>query len=110
VCWEPRTQVAFNPSLNELLRYNWQRGTTQYPETKTFEMVNSSYVKSYDVTFQTNPDVTLSSQKSNSTAGRITLAVPPRGTRRVSVTVTPTLLDKLADGISTLDLRVEVRG
>jgi hypothetical protein len=109
-CWEPPSQVAFNPSLNELLRYNWQRGTTTYPETKTFEMVNSSFAKSYDVTFQSNPDIIISARKASSNNGRIAISIPPRDTVRVSITVPSVLLNKLADGVSTLDLQVEVLG
>jgi hypothetical protein len=110
ICWEPRSTVAFNPSLNELLRYNWQRGSPLYPETKTFEMVNSSFAKSYDVSFQTNPDVRLSMRGGSSNDGQLTVNIPPRGKVNVSVTIPPVLLNKLADGTTTLTLQVEVRG
>jgi hypothetical protein len=109
VCWEPPSQIGFIPALNDLLRYTWQRGTTVYPEARTFEVTNPSYASSYNLTFRTNPDVVLSTSRNTSKQGLLTFTIAPRATVRVTVTVPSTLLNTLADGTSVLDLQIEVR-
>jgi len=99
MCWEPITDVTFQPNLATALLFKYQRGSSEYPQPVTVTATNPAYGTSYKVTLKTNPDVII-------TPSAFTL--DPRGSKQFVVNVTPQLLEKLGDGESTLRLDVEV--
>jgi hypothetical protein len=99
-CWEPSTVVGFEPALNEVLRYQWRRGSVVYPEARTFKVTNPSYAINYEVKIITNPDITVTPD---------VFLLSPRANKDVTVKVTTTLLEKLGDGVSNIEFSVEIR-
>lgn len=97
-CWEPYTTLGFVPSLGEALTFRYKRGGV-YPGAVTVQVTNPSYGASYSLKLVTNPDILI-------TPSSMTLS--PRGKQTFVVNVTPTLLEKLGDGTSTISLNVEI--
>lgn len=100
VCWEPATQVGFEPELSKALTYEWRRGSLVMPEARSIAVTNPSYAVTYAVGLISDPDITIT--PNNFTVG-------PRETKTFVVSVTQPLLNKLADGSTDLALRVELR-
>lgn len=100
ICWEPAGQVGFEPDLATVLTYFYQRGSSEYPQPKTITAVNPSYALSYQITMETNSKVTVTPK---------VFTLQPRGSRQVVINVTPELLADLGDGVSTLDLNIEIK-
>jgi hypothetical protein len=98
-CWEPSTIVGFQPSLSEALTFTYQRGGSNLPQPKPITANNPSYGVSYRITMRTNPDIIV--QPSSFT-------ISPRSSQQFFVNVTPTLLDKLGDGTSTIEMSVDI--
>jgi len=105
-CWEPRTEIAFEPSLSEALRFTWRRGSSIYPETKLFKVINPSFGITYGIQIRTNDSVKISVNGVERN-GVASFNIGPRASQTVIVSVTPELLDKLADGVSTLNMNIE---
>lgn len=106
-CWEPLTDLAFEPNLNEALRYSYQRGSSKYPTGRDIKVTNPSYGTSYKVTITTNSDITLSNRKKTGNKGTLSFTIAPRSSETFTVNITPTLLQALQDGLSTLSMAVE---
>lgn len=107
-CWEPSTIIGFSPNLNEALVFSYERGSVSVPQPKSVTVTNPSYGVAYRITLTTNPDVKLGiGDKSG--AGALSFTVEPRKNVVFSVNVTPQLLDKLGDGSSDLDMKVEIQ-
>jgi hypothetical protein len=98
-CWQPTTQVGFSPTLSEALLFTYQRGSSDLPQPKTITATNPSYGTAYRITITTNTDIIV--QPSSFT-------VTPRSSQQFVVNVTPTLLDKLGDGTSTIEMSVDI--
>jgi hypothetical protein len=98
-CWEPGTVVGFQPSLSDALTFTYQRGGSNLPQPKSITANNPSYGVSYRITMRTNPDIVV--QPSSFT-------ISPRSSQQFFVNVTPTLLDKLGDGTSTIEMSVDI--
>ena len=98
-CWEPSTVVGFKPNLSDALTFTYQRGGSNLPQPKSITVSNPSYGISYKITMKTNPDIIV--QPSS-------LIINPRSSEQFFVNVTPTLLDKLGDGTSTIEMSVEI--
>jgi hypothetical protein len=98
-CWEPGTVVGFQPSLSDALTFTYQRGGSNLPQPKSITANNPSYGVSYRITMRTNPDIIV--QPSSFT-------ISPRSSQQFFVNVTPTLLDKLGDGTSTIEMSVDI--
>ena len=105
-CWEPPIEIGFSPSLNEVLKFQYQRGSSTYPTAKTITVSNPSYVSSYKLTFTTNTDVKLTSNGLEGN-GTISFILAPRTNKTITINVTATLLEKLQDGMSSLSMAVE---
>lgn len=105
-CWEPIQEIGFEPSLNEALRYSYQRGSKKYPQSKNIKITNPSYGIAYRITFTTNTDIKLING-STSGNGTITFVLTPRTSETLGINITPTLLEKLQDGLSSLSMSVE---
>lgn len=108
-CWEPVYEVGFVPDLNKVLRYNWRRNALVYPESKTFEVQNPSFARNFEVTLKTNPDILITPEGASKGNSTVTFLMSPRSNKKVTVTVPVTLLNKLADGVSNLEMTVEIR-
>lgn len=106
VCWEPPGDLAFLPSLAEVLRFSYQRGSSVYPTAKSVQVTNTSNSRARRVTIQTNPNVNLSTGTIAGN-GSISFTVAPRGSVNLTVNVTPQLLQELTDGISTLSMNIQ---
>ena len=98
-CWEPSTVIGFKPNLSDALTFTYQRGGSNLPQPKSITVSNPSYGISYKITMKTTPDIIV--QPSS-------LTVTPRSSEQFFVNVTPTLLDKLGDGTSTIEMSVEI--
>lgn len=98
-CWEPAGTVGFAPALNEVLTFVYQRGSSEYPQPKTVVATNPSYGITYRITLQSNPNVLILPNS---------FIIPPRRDVNFIVNVTPTLLQELGDGTSTLRMSVTV--
>lgn len=105
-CWEPVRELGFEPNLNQILRYTYQRGSSKYPEIKTVKVTNPSYGITYRLTITTNPDIKLTKGSSNGN-GTISFIIAPRKSETFGVNITPALLEKLQDGLSSLSMTVE---
>lgn len=99
-CWEPKSQVGFEPMLSEALQFYYARGSSFYPETKTVIATNPSYVVSYEVKLLTNNEINITPN---------VFILGPRANKSFTVKITPSLLEKLGDGISDMSLNIEVR-
>jgi hypothetical protein len=97
-CWEPETEIGFNPPLNQALTFFWRRGQN-YPSSIRVNATNSSYSSAYSITINTNENITIIPRS---------FVINPRSTETFSVLVTPTLLAGLGDGTSVFDARVEI--
>jgi hypothetical protein len=106
-CWEPVTELGFIPSLNETLRYTYQRGSSQLPESKTISVTNSSYGTLFTVKITTNPDIMLSVDNKPANKGTVVFNVGPRSQTKVNIIIGQVLLQQLQDGLSTLSMTVE---
>lgn len=98
-CWEPIGDVGFEPDLAKALYFQYQRGTSEYPQPVTITANNPSYGRSYNVKLTTNSDIVITPRE---------FILAPRSSQQFIVNVTPTLLEKLGDGQSTLSMNVEV--
>lgn len=99
-CWEPSAIITFQPDLSEALVFAHQRGSGTYPESKQFTVNNASDVITFQVNLYTNSGVNLS-------PSAFTLA--PKSSRTVTVTLTPTFIEQLGDGVSTIDMIIELK-
>jgi uncharacterized repeat protein (TIGR02543 family) len=106
-CWEPLTEIAFEPNLNEALRYSYQRGSSKYPTGKNIKVTNPSYGTAYRITVTTNPDITLSTRSQSGNKGALSFTIGPRSSETLIVNVTPKLLQTLQDGVANLLMIVE---
>lgn len=98
-CWEPRAQIGFEPDLNKVLTFDWRRGTNTLPEAKRFYVNNPSSTV-FEVKITTNEQLTVTPS---------TFTSNPRSRQLVIITPTSELLDALADGVSTLDFKIELK-
>jgi hypothetical protein len=98
-CWEPATIIGFEPTLEDVLNFDWRRGGTSYPEPKTFKITNPSATLSFDVTITTNPKVIITPPS---------FRIAPRSSQNVIVAPSPALLNDLGDGISNIDFKIEL--
>jgi hypothetical protein len=98
-CWEPQAIIGFEPDLDQVLTFNWRRGTTAYPEAKSFKMTNPSSTLSFDVTITTNSQVTVTPPS---------FKIAPRSYQNVTVLPTPSLFSALGDGISNVGFKIEI--
>jgi hypothetical protein len=106
-CWEPLTEIGFEPNLNDALRYSYQRGSSRYPTAKNIRVTNPSYGTSYRITVTTNPDITLSTRSQSGNNGALSFTIAPRSSETFIVNVTPRLLQTLQEGLSNLSMIVE---
>lgn len=100
VCWEPVTIISFEPDLRTALNFIYNRGSEQYPNALSIKAVNPSYATPFEVTFETNSEVSIVPNA---------FTVSPRSSTMFSLNVTPPLYDKLGDGDSVLNLNVDIR-
>lgn len=106
-CWEPRFDIGFEPSLDSL-RFNWRRGSKTYPDIKSFKVINPSNVLTFEIKLTTNPDVILTvNGKETTRGGFAAFSLGPKSQQTVGVKVSDVLLQKLADGTSTLEMNIE---
>lgn len=106
VCWEPTSDLAFTPVLNDALRYSYQRGSSNFPQSKVITVTNSSYGVAYRVTLQTNNNIRLTHNNLSSN-GTLSFVIASRESKTFSITVTPELLNSLPDGLASLSMNVE---
>lgn len=106
-CWEPIVDLGFTPSLNEALRYSYQRGSARLPEAKVITVSNGSYGTSYTVKITTNPDVIFAINDKAAGKGTTAFTITPRSEVKLTVSVSQELLQQLQDGLSTLSMSVE---
>ena len=97
-CWEPRAVIGFEPNLDEVLTFDWRRGTTAYPEAKSVQVTNPSSTP-FEVKVTTNPNIIVTPQ---------TFTVGARSSATMTVRPTAQLFDTLADGISTIQFKIEL--
>lgn len=97
-CWEPRAVIGFEPNLNEVLRFDWRRGTDTLPEAKSFIMTNPTST-TFAVKIGTIEDIVVSPSTFN---------IAPRSSQVVTIKATPELFNKLGDGISTIPFKVDI--
>lgn len=105
-CWEAPTEIGFNPSLSEALRFTYQRGSSVYPTPKSIVATNSAYGTSYRLTIRTNPDVKLIHNSAQGD-GNLSFILSPRSSATFYVNVTPKLISMLQDGSTSLYMDVE---
>lgn len=106
-CWEPKFDIGFEPGLDSL-RFNWRRGSKTYPDVKTFKVINPSNVLTFEIKLTTNPDVVLTVNGKETTRGGFAVfSLGPKSQQTVGVKVSDALLQKLADGTSTLEMNIE---
>lgn len=98
-CWEPRAVIGFEPDLNEVLTFNWRRGTNAYPQAKTFKMTNPSATLSFDVTITTNAQVTVTPPS---------FRLTPRSYKSVTILPKPELFNQLGDGVSNIGFNMQI--
>lgn len=99
-CWEPRAVIGFEPNLNEVLQFNWRRGSIDYPQTKSFKMTNPSSTLTFDVTITTNSQITVTPPS---------FKIGPRSSQKVGVTPSAELINALGDGVSNIDFKIEIK-
>jgi hypothetical protein len=108
-CWqEVSAVVGFSPSLSEALVFLYQRGSANIPQPKSITVSNPSQTVAYRITLTTNADIKLGIGNKVG-AGILSFTVEPRSNVIFSVNITPQLLEKLADGTSDLDMKVETQ-
>lgn len=107
-CWEPTGDVGFNPNLNDVLLFVYQRGSSEYPQPRTVVATNPSYGLTYKVTLFTNPDIRLAIGQLSG-LGTLSFNIGPRESKEFTVNVTPELLEDLGDGRSTLLMSVDIQ-
>lgn len=95
-CWEPRAVIGFEPNLEDVLRFDWRRGTA-YPDARTVRVTNPSTAR-FNAVITSSADIIV-------TPSSFTIA--PRSSQTFTVRPTTSLLDRLADGISTINFKVE---
>jgi hypothetical protein len=100
--------VGFSPSLSEALVFLYQRGSANIPQPKSITVSNPSQTVAYRITLTTNADIKLGIGNKVG-AGILSFTVEPRSNVIFSVNITPQLLEKLADGTSDLDMKVETQ-
>ena len=105
-CWEAQTEIGFNPSLSEALRFTYQRGSSVYPTPKSVTATNSNYGTAYRLTLRTNPDVKLIYNSAQGD-GALSFILAPRASATFYVNVTSKLLAALQDGSTSLYMDVE---
>jgi hypothetical protein len=99
-CWEPGSEVGFEPELTKALEYEWRRGSLAMPEARSIKVTNPSFAATYALGLVSDPDVIIT--PNNFTVG-------PRESKTFVVNITQPLLNRLADGMTDLALRVELR-
>jgi hypothetical protein len=99
-CWEPRAVIGFEPDLNQVLQFSWRRGTSEYPQTKLFNMTNPSSTLTFDVTITTNSQITVTPAS---------FKITPRSSQKVGVTPSAELINALGDGVSNIDFNIEIK-
>jgi hypothetical protein len=98
-CWEPVTEVGFDPSLSNLT-FTYQRGTDVFPAPYYFKAQNPSTAISYRVAFSTN-----------NTYFSITPAefnIGPRETVNISVALNEPTIPQFGDGVTDFTLRLDI--
>lgn len=98
-CWEPRAVIGFEPDLGEVLQFSWRRGSTNYPQTKSFLMTNPSSTLSFDVIITTNSQITVTPPS---------FKIAPRSSQKVGVTPSAELINALGDGVSNIEFNVNI--
>jgi len=106
-CWEPSTTVGFNPSLAQALEFEYQRGSSLYPQPKTVTATNPSYAKSYRISLTTNSGIAFL-LGNNASNGTLSFNLGPRQNISFVINVSPELLDILGDGRSSINLTVSI--
>jgi hypothetical protein len=99
VCWEPSTEVGFNPSPDKA-NFIYQRGSSNFPNPFEFEVENPSFGVSYKINFETNSDYF------NVTPREIRLE--PQSKKQINVEVRRDRLENLGDGLTNFNLRVDI--
>lgn len=97
-CWEPKATIGFEPDLSEVLKFDWRRGTDTYPEAKNFKITNPS-ATAFAVKVTTNEEILVRPSNFN---------LAPRSSETITIKATSELLNKLGDGISTINFNVEI--
>lgn len=99
-CWEPLTQVTFNPNLNSELIFQYQRGSAQYPMSQVITATNASTRLVYEIQITTNTNIAVTPNK---------FTIAPRSNVQFTVQTTANLLNQLGDGTSRLQMSVSIR-
>lgn len=97
-CWEPRAVIGFEPNLEDVLTFDWRRGSNTYPEAKTVRVTNPSSVP-FQVTVTTNSNIIVTPPS---------FRVNARSSETMTVRPNQTILQTLADGISRIEFKVEL--
>lgn len=100
-CWEPRTDIGFSPSLENLV-FNYQRGSSQYPSQYQVDVINSSFSLSYNLQFETDYRYFDIQPRQ--------LSLGPQQTRTITISVVQSTLNNLGDGQTQFGLNVIVNG
>lgn len=97
-CWEEDTPLKFEPDLAEALYFSHQRGEGLQP--KKVNVINPSGGRGYVLTFETNSEITFTPNA---------LTILPKETKELTVQLSPSLIEKLGDGLSQIELEIKVR-
>jgi len=99
VCWEPTTEIGFNPSPNSA-NFVYQRSSGQFPTPFEFYVENPSFGASYKVTFNTNTDFFVVTPRE--------INIDPQSRVKVNIELKRTKIDELGDGLTNFDLQVDI--
>jgi hypothetical protein len=99
VCWEPSTDVGFNPSPDGA-NFTYQRGSSSFPTPFEFEVENPSFGLSYKITFQTNTDYFTVTPRE--------ITIDPQSKRKINIEPRRDRLENLGDGLTNFNLRVDI--
>jgi hypothetical protein len=98
-CWEPSTDVGFDPPLSNLT-FVYQRGSDIFPKPYTFKAQNPSTAISYRVRLTTN-NIYFAVTPSE-------FVISPRGTQNISIAINEPTIPQFGDGTTDFDLKVDI--
>jgi hypothetical protein len=100
ICWEPDSFIGFVPALDEI-SFNYQRGSSLFPDSFEFQVNNPSSAISYKLTFETNFTLFEISPRQ--------LVIGPREvSQRVGVSINKENIQQFGDGTTDFDFRIKV--
>jgi hypothetical protein len=99
VCWEPSTEVGFNPSP-ERANFTYQRGSSSFPQPFEFFAENSSFGTSYKVTFNTNTDFFVVTPRE--------FNIEPQSKQKINIEIKRDRIEQLGDGLTNFNLEVDI--